>query len=160
MKDKSLISGLAQRRAILSGDIGRMQTQLKQMLSDRDVLDAAIRLLDADYPIEKIKPKGLHSPRKWTTRGELVRLILNILRKAPEPLSAREIACEVMALKQMDNSDPRAVTSMRECVGYALRKKRRSGQVRSQYGPGPFVLWEIAAPIMLPPAANTLSTAC
>jgi len=160
MTDTFVISGLAKRRAALAGDIGRMQTQLRQMQIDLDSLDAVIRLFDANYPIETIKPKGLRPASIWTTRGEFVRLIFSILREAPEPLSAQNIARKVMTVKHMDTSDQQAVMFMRQRVGYALRKKRLNGQLCSHHGMGPFVLWEIAAPIKPPSAANSLSTAC
>jgi len=160
MEDTFIVSGLAKRRAALAGDIGRMQTQLRQMLIDLETLDAAIRIFDADFPIQEIKPKGLRPASNWTTRGEFVRLIFSILRKASEPLSAQDIAREVMVFKQLDTNNQRDMALMRKRVSYALVKKRKSGQLRSHWGPGPYVLWEIAAPITPPSAANSLSTAC
>ena len=160
MENTFVISGLVKRRATLSGDIGRMQRRLKQMLRDLEALDATIRLFDADYPIEAIKAKERRPPSNWTTRGEFTRLIFNVLRQASEPLSTRDIAREVMALKRMDIADLRAVTSMRERVGYILRKKRRSGDLRSHQGPDQLMFWELAFPIRPLSAASTLSTAC
>jgi hypothetical protein len=100
-----------------------MQTQLKRMLSDLESLDAAILVFDADYPIEQLRPKGLRTGN-WAARGELLRLIFNILRRAPQPLSALEIARQVVMLKEMDTGNRKERNLMRQRVGHALRKKQ------------------------------------
>jgi hypothetical protein len=75
-------------------------------------------------------------------------------------MSGLDIAREVMAFKLMDTSNKKALWSMRDRVGYALRKKRKSGVVRSIQGPNLYVLWSLSADSRQPPAANTPSTAC
>jgi hypothetical protein len=162
MTDTLVISGLVKRRAILSGEIMQIKKQLKQKLLDLKTLDAAIKMFDADYPIDTIKPKGLrHSSGDWETRGELMRLILSILRNSTTPMSARDIALEVMTLKQMDTSNYNAVLSMRERVGRALRKKRTIGLLCSRKGEeGLPVLWELSKKAKPLYVASSLSTAC
>src|SRR5438876_12051337 len=99
MTDTFVISGLAKRRATLAGEIAQTQDRLRQMLIDLDTLDASIRLFDAEYRVERIKPKPPRPRQDWTSRGELTRLIFSILRNATEPLSARDIAIEIMTYK-------------------------------------------------------------
>jgi hypothetical protein len=160
MEDASVVSGLAKRRATLSGQIAHMQEQLKQMLLDLNTLDAAIRLFDADYPIETLKPKAFRPDSHWKTRGELIRLIFSVLRQSPTPLSARDIALQIMTYKQMDTNSVKAVLLMRRRVGFALRKKRLSGHLRSHQAFGQPLVWELAVPIKPQPAANSPSTVC
>lgn len=138
-----MISGLVKRRATLSGEITKTQEQLKKMLTNLDILDAAIRMFDADYPINGIKPKSPRPQSDWENRGEMIRLIFSILRQAAEPLSARDIALQLMTHKQMDASCTKAVILMRRRVGCALRKKRRSGHLRSHQKTGYPILWEV-----------------
>jgi hypothetical protein len=160
MEDTFIVEGLANRRAALAGDIGRTQLRLKQMLLDLESLDAAIRVLDADYPIEKLKPKVLRPTGDWANRGEFGRLILDILRTASKPMSGLDIAREVMKFKLMDTSNKKALWSMRDRVGYVLRKRRKSGIVCSVQGPHLYVLWSLRTDPKLPPAANIPSIAC
>jgi len=145
MEDEFIISELAKRRATLSDQIERLRAQLRQMLSDLEALDAASRIFDGSRLIEKPKSKAWRSARNLPPRGEFVRLIFNILREAPGPLSGRDITRAVMVFKKLDISNPQAVTSMRKLVGYALRRKRKSGHLRSYDERGPFVLWEIVS---------------
>jgi hypothetical protein len=144
MEDSSVVTGLAKRRAILSGEIAHVQAKLKQMLLDLNTLDAAIRIFDEAFPIESLKPKAVRPDVEWKTRGELIRLIFTILRDAPGPITARDIALQIMAHKHMDASRVKAVLLMRRRVGSALRKKRRSGHVRCQEAIGQPLMWELA----------------
>jgi len=144
MEDASVVSGLVKRRVILSGEIAHLQAQLKQMLLDLNTLDAAIRIFDEDFPIESLKPRNVRPYVEWKTRGELIRLIFTILRDAPAPISARDIALQIMAHKHLDTSRVKAVQLMRRRVGGALRKKRRSGHVRCQEAIGEPLMWELA----------------
>jgi hypothetical protein len=157
MLDDLVISGLAKRRAVLSGEIVQVEKQLKQKLLDLKTLDTAIRLFDADYPIETIKPKGFSFASDWDRRGELSRLIFNILRESAQALSARNIALQIMTHKQMDVSHRRAVVSMRRRVGEALRRKQLGGHLRCHKEPGEPLMWELITPLL---AASNPSTAC
>jgi hypothetical protein len=161
MTDTFVISGLVKRRAVLLGEIVQIKKQLKLKLLDLKTLDGAIRLFDADYPIETIKPKGLNPSSDWETRGELTRLIFEVLRNASSPLSARDIAHEVMTLKQMNTGNYKTVLSMRGRVGRALRKKRTIGQIHShETGQGLSVLWELPIESRPLSAASNPSIAC
>lgn len=158
MTDTYVITGLVKRRAILAGEIAQIEKQLDQRLHDLKTIDAAIRLFDADYPIDTIKPKGTYTgAADWETRGELSRLIFQMLRESCKALSARDMALYVMAHKQMDSSRGRAVVLMRRRVGEALRRKRLEGLMRSHKGPGEPLLWELVTP---PVAASSPSILC
>ena len=129
MTDTFVIAGLVKRRAVLAGEIGQVQDRLRQLLIDLDTLDAAIRMFDADYRVERIKPKSSRPRNDWTIRGELTRLVFSILRNATKPLSGREIALEIMTFKQMDTGSPKAVESMRQRVGYLFEEETQDRAV-------------------------------
>lgn len=159
MTDTYVISGLVKRRSTLSGEIARAQARLRKMHSDLATLDATIRMFDVDYPIGRIKPRGECYRKDWKSRGEMIRLIFSILRNTSRPMTVREIAIEVMANKQMDTNNRKAVESMWQRVGRTLRKKRDIGQLRSYMGPDYVLLWEIVTDANPSPlAANILST--
>jgi hypothetical protein len=120
MEDKFIVAELAKRRMILAGEIVRMQAELRQMVTNLQTLDAAIRVLDADYPIETLQPKGLRMTGDWANRGEQVRLIFDILRNASKPLSAVEIAREVMLLKQMDANNKKVLSCRKTRIAASM----------------------------------------
>jgi hypothetical protein len=158
MLDDLVISGLTKRRAILAGEIVHIEKQLKQKLFDLKAIDAAIKVFDEDYPIDTIRPKGLYTAAAdWKTRGELSRLIFQMLHESPKALSSRDIALQVMAHKQMDTSRQRAVVLMRRRVGEALRRKQLNGLLRCCKQPGEPLLWELVTPLLV---ASSPSTSC
>lgn len=67
------------------------------MIAELERLDATIRLFDPDYRVEAIRPKAFRPPDDWSKRGEMTRVILDILRQAAEPLTSRDIALQLVA---------------------------------------------------------------
>ncbi len=69
---------------------------------------------------------------------------MSILRQAAEPLTTRDIALELLVSRALDKSDKRLLRLMAKRVGVALRGQRDKSVIRSEQGPGQYVLWEIA----------------
>ncbi|HEX6013926.1 MAG TPA: hypothetical protein VFY87_19450, partial [Geminicoccaceae bacterium] len=110
-------------------------------------LDAAIRIIDPSYHTDAIVPKVRRQRREWFGNGELLRMVLETLRKAPEPLTAREIAVALMERKGFDATDAATdaatVRLVEKRVDATVR--RREGLVeRVVYGPRS-VGWRVAA---------------
>jgi hypothetical protein len=155
MTNDLVISGLAKRRATLSGEIVQLEKHLKQKLLDLKTIDAAIKVFDPDYPIGTIRPTGVYDCSTWGMRGEMTKLIFSVLRQSSKPVSARDIALQIMAHKEMDTTRPKAVVLIRRRIGEALRKLLRSGYVRCLKEPGQPLVWEVVMP---PLAASTPSS--
>ena len=143
MADPHVITALARKRSELSGDIQTTQAKLRQMVLDLERLDATLLMFDPDYRIEAIKPKAFRPPEDWSKRGEMTRLILGILRQASEPLTARDVALQLIAERVLEPTD-KMVRLMTKRCGVALRGQRDKGVVSSQEGPGMAVLWSLA----------------
>jgi hypothetical protein len=139
-----VLSGLVKRRAELAGDIERTHNQLRKMVLDLENLDATIIQFDPDFQVETIKPKAFRPPADWANRGEMTRIVLSILRQAAEPLTSRDIALELLIERALDKSDQRLLRLMTKRVGVALRGQRDKHMVRSEQGPGQYMVWEIA----------------
>jgi hypothetical protein len=139
-----VLNGLVKRRAQLAGDIENTHEALRKMVLDLESLDATIVQFDPDFRVETIKPKAFRPPKDWSNRGQMSRICLSILRQATEPLTSRDIALELLIQRALDKSDLRLLRLMTKRVGVALRGQRESGVVRSEQGPGQYVLWEVA----------------
>ena len=83
-----VVSGLVKRRAELAGDIERTHDSLRRMVLDLECLNATILQFDLSYQVESIRPKAFRPPKDWSSRGQMTRIILSILRQASEPLTA------------------------------------------------------------------------
>jgi hypothetical protein len=102
MTNSFVISGLVEKRAELSGEIGAAEKRIARLHADLASLDATIRLFDPTIAPKAIKPRVKRTaPQRFRT-GELTRATLTVLRKADRPLSVREIAAEVAAECHMD----------------------------------------------------------
>jgi len=143
MAEPHVISALVKKRADLSGEIGRTHERLRQMVLDLENLDATILMFDSSYQVEAIKPKAFRPPTDWSRRGEMTRVILSILKQAAEPLTTRDIALELLVSRALDKNDQRLLRLMTKRVGVALRGQRDKGGVKSEQGPGQYVLWEM-----------------
>jgi len=138
-----VIAGLVRKRAELAGKIERTYSDLRKLVADLETTDAALAIFDPDFQAETIKPRAFRPPEDWSSRGEMARMVLSILRQASEPLSSRDIALEMLVTRALDPEDTRLLRLMVKRVGVALRHQRGHGRVRSSQGPGQFVLWEI-----------------
>ena len=139
-----VLTGLVRRRAELTGEIEAIHTRLKAMLTDLENLDATILQFDPSHQVEAIRPKAFRPPKDWANRGQMSRVVLSILRQAAEPMSSRDVAVEMLISRALDRDDQKLVRLMTKRVGVALRTQRDNGAVRSEQGPGQFVLWAVA----------------
>lgn len=139
-----VLTGLVKRRAELTGEIEAIHERLKKMLADLESLDATILQFDPSHTVEAIRPRALRPPKDWSNRGQMSRIVLSILRQAAEPMTSRDIALELLVARALDKRDRKLLGLMTKRVGVALRTQRENGTVRSDQGPGQFVLWEIA----------------
>jgi hypothetical protein len=134
MTQSHCLSGLVAKRAELAGEIRLAEERLDQLRADILHLDAAIRIIDPSYHTDAIVPKVRRQRREWFGNGELLRMVLETLRKAPEPLTAREIAVALMERKGFDATDAATVRLVEKRVDATVRW--REGLVeRVVYGP-------------------------
>ena len=138
-----VVSGLVKRRAELAGDIEKAHESLRRMVLDLENLDATILQFEPGFKVETIQPKAFRPPKDWANRGEMTRLVLSILRQASEPLTARDIAFQLLTERALNRQDQRLLRVMRSRVACALRLQRDKGVVRSEQGPGQYMLWQI-----------------
>ena len=143
MAEPHVVTALVAKRAEIAGKIEHAQTSLRQLIIDLDNIDAAIRLFKPDIDLEEIRPKPL-PPRNQAFRGEVSRLILSALRQSSAPLTAQDLARHVMAERGLNTADKRLVRTIGKRVGSSMRHLRNQGLVRSDKGPGPCLVWQIA----------------
>src|SRR5688572_2536434 len=114
------------------------------MIQELEHLDKTLLMFDPDYQVDSIKPKAFRPPDDWSKRGEMTRRILDILRKASEPMTTRDIALQMLADRAMDTDDVKLMRLMRSRCAVALRGQRDKGVVSSIEGPGQYNGWELA----------------
>jgi hypothetical protein len=138
-----VLSGLVKRRAQLAGDIENTHEALRKMVLDLEGLDGTIVQFEPDFQVETIKPEAFRSPKDWSNRGQMSRIILSVLRPAAEPLPTRDIALQLLIERALDKSYQRLLRLKTKRVGVALRGQRENGVVDSMQGPSQYCLWQL-----------------
>ena len=138
------LSGLIAKRADIAGQIDAARLSLRRLIVNLDHVDAAIRLFDPDFDIASIRHRS-YPVAQIARRGDSIRLILSILREATEPMTTKQIALRVMAVRGLNSNDPNLVLTITRRAGASLRSYKDNGTVRSikdgRYGK--YDLWEI-----------------
>jgi hypothetical protein len=99
MAGSLVLSGLAAKRAELAARLADLESQAVPIRADIFHLDAALAILRGrEVPRMRVQ----HRPEWFANLG---RLILDILRGAREPMTARAIAVEVLRLAGRDVGD-------------------------------------------------------
>jgi len=112
MGDTYVISGLRRKRAELSGELIAAEKRVLQIRAGLDSLDGAIRLFDPTAEPHKIRPIANHAKPGLIPRGQCSRAILDMLRCAESPMTAREIATQLAADYRIDASNARAMNAL------------------------------------------------
>jgi hypothetical protein len=100
-----IIPVLRSKRAEISGHILDLEKRVARFRADLANIDAAIRILSPGSEPGAIPPKRAYKRTKYFARNELARMALDLMRKAQEPLSAREIAVSIMKAKGLAMGD-------------------------------------------------------
>ena len=116
------IDALQAKRAELAARLADLEAQAVPIRADIFHLDAAIAILRGSSAGPRMRAQ--HRPEWFANLG---RLILDVLRGTPEPMTARAIAVEIMRLSGHDAGDKVAVKIVEDRVRASLT--RRTGIV-------------------------------
>ena len=107
MAEAHVIGALRDKRSELAGMVNRLEQELVERRASLTHLDATMRLFDPDIRPEEIRPRRLRDRNAWFRPGECLRLIYDVLREAPKPLTTRELAERIMDAKAIPAADDR-----------------------------------------------------
>ena len=86
-----VLSGLVKHRAALVGELEATQAKARQPQADIAAVDAVIRQLDPDYPVDAIAAKHPRGPAPPLGGPDTGRTVLGILRDAGGPMAVAAI---------------------------------------------------------------------
>jgi hypothetical protein len=136
-----MVGGLKEKRAELSGTITDLEKRINQHRADLVHIDAVLRLFAPDIAPETIIPKAPRRRNEWFPPGELSRRVLDVLRRAPAPLSIRDITVPVMRRRGLDPHDARTAELLRKLVNNALN--RQGAERVERIADGPAITWRV-----------------
>jgi hypothetical protein len=124
MGDTFVISRLRKKRAELSGELIAVEKRVLQLRADLNCLDGAIRLFDPAAEPQKIRPVHIRGMSGPIPRGQCSRAILDMLRRAESPMTAREIAAQLAADYRVDASNKGAMNALVGKVRNTLARQK------------------------------------
>ncbi|THF55813.1 hypothetical protein [Ollibium composti] len=134
------VNGLLQKRADLFNEAERLRDRLAEIRNDLGAIDRTLGVLgyagDLDAAMPRQKREVIFG------RGELSKAIYGELREATGPLSSRDIAREIVAMRGEDARDRKYLSDLTKRVSKALRSMREDGNVRSATDAKGNVVWE------------------
>ncbi len=136
-----VLNALVLRRAELLGRINVAQAAIQQMHADMAALDSVIQQIDPEYRLDVIRPRYQRAPTP-AEFGSISRTVLDVLRRAQEPQTAKGMAEQIIAERGLNTADPKLRRQMAKRVDMALRYQRTNGMVREVATEGA-VGWEI-----------------
>jgi hypothetical protein len=112
-----VVSGLIAKRAEVAGQVTHHESELRRLKAALEHLDATIVFLDP-----AIKPAGIRSrrvPHRPPVLPELARTVLDLMRRANEPLTAHEMALRLLQEHRLDQAE---LGRLAEAVGGCLNR--------------------------------------
>ena len=130
------------KRAEIDGDLRQTAKRLADLRTDRDTLDAAIRVFDPSRVPHKIKPHLRRPKPRLFRHGECSRAIMGMLRTAGEPMTVRQIADKLVDDYHLDLAQP----GDREALTAKIRGmlSRHAGDTLTRGQRGADVVWSVA----------------
>jgi hypothetical protein len=105
-------------------------------------VEAVMKMLDPAVNLRLIAPKRRNTGNPWFKRGTLYRGVVDVLRRAGEPMTARQIADALLAGKKPEATRKQAI-DLQAAILAALRK-RNGGAVIGDGAPARWRLKEVA----------------
>ena len=102
MAESQVLNGLVAKRGELAGEMAHHRRELQRLAELLGHVDATIRLFDANYAVDSVAARQHRHRQQYFGPGECQRLVLEVLRDAPEPLPGRALAQAVMARKGIE----------------------------------------------------------
>lgn len=127
---QNTISSLLQKRAELMGDAMKLREQLAVVGNNIEALDRTLETLGYKGDLKTVAPRG--NRIVFFARNELRRFCLDELRKAAEPITARDLAEKIIKLEGKDPRDRRLRNDMVKRIGKSLKLLRAQGFAASK----------------------------
>ncbi|MFC3694863.1 hypothetical protein [Chenggangzhangella methanolivorans] len=133
------ISGLLRKRAELFNEAERIRDRMAEIRNDIDALDRTLASFGYKGDLDAAMPRQKRQVMFGT--GELTRALMREIADADRPMTSRELAQSVIALRGDDARDRKLLSEVTRRASKALRKQRDDGRVRSAADGNGNLLW-------------------
>jgi hypothetical protein len=111
---------LEQLHAELAGKILDTRKEAHRLRESMRHVEAVLKLLEPGYSVRRIAVRR-RKPNPWFKRGTVLRHVLDVLRGADGPMTAREIVHAMLAAKGVADAKPFDIRSLISSVQSCLQ---------------------------------------
>jgi hypothetical protein len=119
--DHPAVDYLVRLHADLGGKIWQNKQEAERLAEAMKHVEAVIKLFDPGYNVRRISIRRRYKGNPWFKRGTLFRHAIDVLRKAKEPMTARQIAEHMLATKGVSGVSAKAVRDLAASVLSSLQ---------------------------------------
>jgi hypothetical protein len=141
MAETHVVSALMAKRSEVAGAIADLERKAAQQRADLVHVDAVLRLYAPELEPDCIPFRAVRRRNGWFKPGELVRMVLDILRVAPALMPTREIAAAVMVRRGLDPADTHTARLVGKQVNNTLA--RQAGDLVEKIVEHRSVMWRV-----------------
>ena len=120
---------LRQLHAELGGKLIDNKSEARRLVAAMKQVEAVMKLLQPGYDVRPIAVRR-RKPNPWFKRGTVFRLVLDMLRVAQKPMTAREIVEAMLRAKGVLDPDPKDVRRLAASVQTCLQSRTGKGILR------------------------------
>lgn len=121
-----VIGALRDKRSELAGMVMGLEQQLVQHRASLTHLDATMRLFDPELRPEEIRARQRRTCNAWFRPGECLRLIYDVLRDVPQPMTTRELVERITDMKVILVRDDRQRALIQKTILASLSRAKET----------------------------------
>jgi hypothetical protein len=124
MSNEILIHGLKRKYGELAGELRQVHRVSRDIKHSMATIKATLKLFQAEGALIGVKPIAPPVANRWFGRNQCSRAVLDILRTAPEPLTIRQIADQVIVATSIGPIAPRDLRGIADAVKRVLMGRK------------------------------------
>jgi hypothetical protein len=139
-----VVSQLIDKRKEIAGEIKYYQAILNARIEQLNAIDISISVFDPNIKPKELKPIRFSPKKRYFKHGEVMTLVLDVLREADEQIATSDIVKEVMTRKEYDPTDKELYNGIFPTVRATLNAQEKKGiLIFDSDGPGKDGYWSI-----------------
>lgn len=128
MADPHVITALVAKYAELQGQLKANEQEADRLRTEIAHIEATIRIFRHDADLSLVAPRMPRNRSPWFRKGQCAQAALDVLRRAAMPMSAREIALQVLKERGITDANGRSVKFLTSAI-YGVLAHRKDGLV-------------------------------
>src|ERR1700687_4724173 len=126
---KQALFTLAKLHSELAGKLLQNKAEARRLTVAMMQVEAVMKMLEPGYDVRPIAVRR-RKPNPWFKRGTVFRLVLDMLRVAQKPMTAREIVEAMLRAKGVLDPDPKDARRLAASVQTCLQSRTGKGILR------------------------------